>query len=204
METGIEEGPDIKLRIIPVGPVEPGIIEILKRDIGQALPADVRSGDVIEPPREAFDAGRAQYSAEAILNALAEQEADPREHVLGVIDFDLYIPDLTFVFGAALGRAALVSITRLRQEFYGLDADRGLFTRRVLTEAVHEAVHSYRMKHCFDPGCVMSFSRTIDDTDKKGFELCDSCRATLSRLSKPLLEISEDDPRLAPSLNIML
>lgn len=204
METAIEDGPDIKLQIIPVGPVGPGIIERLIRDIGEVLPAGVRSGDVIEMPREAFDAGRGQYSAEIVLNALAERETDPREHVLGLIDSDLYIPDLTFVFGAALGRAALVSITRLRQEFYGLDADRGLFTRRVLTETVHEAAHSYGMKHCFDPGCVMFFSRTIGDTDKKGFELCDSCQATLSRLSKPLLEISEDDPRLARSLNIML
>ena len=204
METGIDEKPDIRLLIVPVGSIEPGMIALLKQEIEGTLPAIVRSGDVLWPPLEAYDARRAQYSAEIILNALAEREADPREHILGLADCDLYIPDLTFVFGAALGRAALVSVTRLRQEFYNLTADKGLLIKRILTEAVHEAGHSYGMRHCFDPGCVMFFSRNIADTDKKGFHLCDSCQEMLLRLSKPLREISEDDPRLAPSLNVML
>ena len=194
----------MKLQIIPVGAIDPEIVAILKRGIEDMFPADVRLGDVLRPSIEAYDADRGQYSAEVVLNDLALRETEDQEHILGLADRDLYIPELTFVFGAALGTAALVSITRLRQEFYGLQADRDLLTRRILTEAVHEVGHSYGMKHCFDPGCVMFFSRNIADTDTKGFNLCDSCKDTLSRLSKPLLEISEDDPRLRPSLNIML
>ena len=194
----------MKLQIIPVGAIDPGIVEIVMLGIKDVLTADLRLGEPLDFPVGSYDAYRGQYSAEAVLNELAAREGRDQEHVLGTSDHDLFIPDLTFVFGAALGTAALISVTRLRQEFYGFKTDRNILARRILTEAVHEISHSYGMKHCFDPGCVMFFSRTIVDTDKKGFNLCDSCKDMLSRLSKPLLEISEDDPRLRPSLNIML
>lgn len=194
----------MKLQIIPVGAIDPGIVEIVMLGIKDVLTADLRLGDPLDFPVGSYDAYRGQYSAEAVLNELAAREGRDQEHVLGISDRDFFIPDLTFVFGAALGTAALISVTRLRQEFYGFKANRNILARRILTEAVHEISHSYGMKHCFDPGCVMFFSRTIADTDKKGFNLCDSCKDMLSRLSKPLVEISEDDPRLRPSLNIML
>jgi len=201
---GKDRKASMKLRIILVGAIDPEIVAILKRGIEDMFPSDVRLGDGLRPSIEAYDADRGQYSAEVILNDLAQLEIEDQEHILGLADCDLYIPELTFVFGAALGTAALVSVTRLRQEFYSLQADGDLLTRRILTEAVHEIGHTYGMRHCFDPGCVMFFSRNIADTDRKGFNLCDRCEETLSRLSKPLLEISEDDPRLRPSLNIML
>ena len=205
METGQEGKADIRLCIVPVGPVDPAVLAMLKEGIAGVLSADVRSGKAVEPHIDAYDAQRSQYSAETILNDLAARGSeDPSEHVLGVADCDLYVPDLTFVFGAALGGAALISITRLRQEFYNRKADADILYKRMMTEAVHEVGHSYGMRHCFDPACVMFFSRTIGDTDRKGFDFCNACRETISRLSKPLLEISEDDPRLAPSLNIML
>ncbi len=205
METVQEGKADIRLQIVPVGAIDPGVLEMLRQGIAGVLPADVRFGEVLEPRAGAYDAKRGQYSAEAILNDLAARTSGELSGpVLGVADCDLYVPNLTFVFGAALGPAALISITRLKQEFYSLKADRDMLYTRMMTEAVHEIGHSYGMRHCFDPGCVMFFSRTIGDTDRKGFDFCETCRETMSRLSKPLLEISEDDPRLAPSLNIML
>lgn len=194
----------MKLQIIPIGVIDPGLVEMVEQGIETVLPAQVRLGKAIEPPHHAYDAERGQYSAEAILNALSEERSENQEHIIGVADLDLFIPDLTFVFGAALRRVALVSVIRLRQEFYNLGSDKGLLARRILTEAVHEIGHSYGMRHCFEPGCVMFFSHGICDTDRKGFDFCASCGEMLTRVSKPLLEISEDDPRLAPSLNIML
>lgn len=205
MEAGQEGKADIRLEIVPVGVIDPEVLEMVKQGVAGLFPADVLFGEALEPLSDAYDGERRQYSAEAILNGLAARGREGRSaHILGVADCDLYVPDLTFVFGAALGTAALISITRLRQEFYGLEADSRILHRRMMTEAVHEIGHSYGMRHCFDPACVMFFSRTIGDTDRKGFDFCDACRDTISRLSKPLLEISEDDPRLAPSLNIML
>ncbi|MHB8110008.1 MAG: archaemetzincin family Zn-dependent metalloprotease [Syntrophorhabdaceae bacterium] len=195
----------MKLQIIPVGVTDFEIIEMLKHGVEDFLAADVRLGGVLECPVYAYDSGRNQYSAEAILNDLAARGLDYHcGHVLGVVDCDLYIPDLTFVFGVALGKTALVSLTRLKGEFYGLAPDKDLLTKRLLTEAVHEIGHLYGMRHCFDPECVMFFSHNLNDTDRKGFDFCDKCGELLSRLSKPRLDIDEDDPRLKPSLNIML
>jgi archaemetzincin len=195
----------MKLQIIPIGVTDPEMVEMLKQGIEDVLPADVRLGEVLGPPVYAYDAGRNQYSTEAILNDLPERGLEDRSvHLLGFADCDLFIPDLTFVFGAALQKAALISITRLRQEFYNLSPDKDLLTKRILSQAVHEIAHSYGMRHCFDPGCVMYFSHSIGDTDRKGFDFCNRCGGIMSRVAKPLLEISEDDPRLALSLNIML
>jgi len=71
------------------------------------------------------------------------------------------------------------SITRLRQEFYGLPADHTLFQRRVLTEAVHELGHTYGLGHRKNPGCVMFFSNSLIDTDRKGSEFCPKCKNKL-------------------------
>jgi archaemetzincin len=43
------------------------------------------------------------------------------ERVLRLVDLDLYVPDLNFVFGLAdpPGRRAVIALPRLRQSFYG-------------------------------------------------------------------------------------
>lgn len=47
-------------------------------------------------------------------------------------DVDLFVPELNFVFGEAdlVGKAAVFSLARLRQEVYGLKPDPRLFRRR--------------------------------------------------------------------------
>ncbi|CUS96705.1 matrixin family metalloprotease, partial [Candidatus Kryptobacter tengchongensis] len=66
---------------------------------------------------------------------------------------------------------------RLRQEFYGDKPNQKLFEKRVLTEAVHEIGHLLNLKHCSNPNCVMFFSNSILDTDRKGFLFCNGCRS---------------------------
>ena len=52
------------------------------------------------------------------------------EKILGVVDVDLFIPILTFVFGEAQlkGIGAVVSTHRLHNRFYGLPEDREVTT----------------------------------------------------------------------------
>ena len=101
--------------------------------------------------------------------------------MLGIADVDLYVPGLNFVFGQAEppGKAALISLRGLRQEFYGLPPDKELFAKRAIKEAVHELGHTYSLGHCRDARCVMYFSNSLWDTDRKLALLCDDCRNKL-------------------------
>ncbi len=90
---------------------------------------------------------------------------------------DLYAPGLNFVFGEALvfRGPALISVYRLRPEYYGMLWDEGLFHERVLKEAVHELGHTLGLGHCKNPRCVMFFSNSILETDRKSAQLCRLC-----------------------------
>jgi archaemetzincin len=103
------------------------------------------------------------------------------ERILGIVDLDLYVPRLNFVFGEASQRVAIISLTRLRDEFYHLPKDESLFRKRVLTEAVHELGHTYGLEHCRIPQCVMFFSKSLIDTDTKGPDFCPKCKNKISR-----------------------
>jgi archaemetzincin len=54
--------------------------------------------------------------------------------ILGICNIDAYSSGLKFVFGQAslTGDVAAIYLPRLRQEFYGLAADRSIFIERVL------------------------------------------------------------------------
>jgi len=127
-------------------------------------------------PTEAFDRLRDQYRADRLLEAVRHAVAG---RVLGVVDRDLYADGFNFVFGMAEspGRAALISVTRLR---LGTDAAR--FQSRMLKEAVHELGHTFGLTHCRRPVCVMYFSNSLADTDRKGADFCPECQVKLALL----------------------
>ncbi len=172
--------------IIPAGHIIGETLHILARDAGAILDKAARVGKGLPDPGYGLNSKRGQYSAEAILyEVFKSKERGPHERVLGVVDHDLYVPEFNFVFGIALGNSALISMTRLRPEFYGLEPDPPLFRKRLLTEAVHELGHTYGMGHCANPFCVMFFSNTLNDTDRKGVDFCEPCRHALSSRKEP-------------------
>jgi archaemetzincin len=75
------------------------------------------------------------------------------------------------------GPCAVVSIHRLRQEFYGLDRDDALLHQRLLKESVHELGHTLDLRHCQDYRCVMASSHSVEWIDLRESTLCDSCRS---------------------------
>jgi archaemetzincin len=101
--------------------------------------------------------------------------------ILGICSFDAYSSGLNFVFGqASLTRGvAAIYLPRLRQEFYGLAADISIFIERVLKESTHEVGHTFGLAHCPKQSCVMHFSNSIVDTDRKAKDFCNSCSSKL-------------------------
>lgn len=130
-----------------------------------------------EPPAEVFDSRRRQYSSTGILQHMATTPPPNAARVLAVTDKDLFIPMLTFIYGQAQlgGEVAVVSLARLRQEFYGLPPDPELLLERTLKEALHEMGHSFGLTHCSDSECAMSLSTNIQQVDAKRVAYCAPC-----------------------------
>lgn len=171
----------MKLGILPVGDVDPEVLEGLKQGLAKTFPDT--SCTVIKKalsvPKLAFDKKRSQYSSGLILNAVRvfASKNEKFHQVLGVVDVDIFMPELNYVFGEAYtpGKAALVSLFRLKPQFYGENAGSEVFALRVLKEGIHEVGHTLGLKHCPRSLCVMHFSNSIFDTDKKQSLLCDQC-----------------------------
>ncbi len=143
-------------------------------------------GPSLPLPPDAYRPSRRQYLAASLLQALSGIRGDYLR-LLGIADVDLYAPGLNFVFGQALmgGRDCVVSLARLRPSFYGLPPDEELFRRRAIKEAVHELGHTFGLEHCPDPSCVMRFSNSLAETDRKGSGFCPRCREELARRWRP-------------------
>jgi len=160
--------------------VPPGLLEELAAALGHSfrVPCRVRA----EPLDAgfAFDAARGQFHSTAILQGMAAL-AEPGVRLLGVTSLDLYVPVLTFVFGEAQleGRCALVSLHRLREEFYGLPASNDLLHERLTKEAVHELGHTFGLRHCHDWRCVMASAHGVERLDVKTADFCSACRAAV-------------------------
>ncbi len=125
-------------------------------------------------PGGAHLARRRQYKARPFLRAL-EIHTDHSTHALGLVDLDLFVPDLNFIFGTAqFGFNAIVALPRLRQSFYGLPDDDYLFFQRTVKEVFHELGHVLGLRHCTNH-CVMQFSNSLSDTDRKPDAFCREC-----------------------------
>ena len=166
-----------KIFVVGVGNVDGRILEGLQESVGKILEKEVSIGQPLKFPDYAYNRRRKQYFSSAILLKLKEVERGIGDRVLGVVDLDLYVPSLNFVFGEAdfENRMAIIPLWGLRQEFYGLSEDVDRFEERVLKEAVHELGHTYGLGHCSNPLCVMHFSNSLLDTDIKKVPFCPQC-----------------------------
>lgn len=170
-----------KIYLIPVGEVEKEILDYLASQISQVFPYHVEIKKPLPKPHYAYNKRRNQYCADLILAKIKREDLKKEDKILTVIDLDLYTPGLNFVFGEASlnGKAALIALPRLREEFYGLPCDKKLYYERAVKEAIHELGHTFGLTHCKNPRCVMHFSNSLSDTDQKGKEFCNDCRKKL-------------------------
>src|SRR5262245_21136670 len=159
--------PTIALAIIGDAPrdVIAELTPILRETFGAAVVAAPR----LALPASSWNESRRQYLSTKLLDALASAKRPEWERLLGIADVDLYVPDLNFVFGEADSRrgVAVFSLARLRA-----GADEALFLRRGATEAIHELGHTYGLSHCDKPTCVMWFSNTLAESDRKRTKFC--------------------------------
>jgi archaemetzincin len=167
----------------PVGDISHNDLMLAADAVADAFGADVTTAPAIPLPPDAYDPARNQYLARVIVDALARHRRPGWARLLGVVDEDLYAPGLNFVFGEADSRrgVAVFSLARLRDSApHGADETADRFRQRAATEAVHELGHTYGLSHCRDPHCVMWFSNTLAETDRKGTRFCSGHQAELA------------------------
>lgn len=133
--------------------------------------------------RPAYDVSRRQTSSTQLLAQILEGANSPEDKRIGIVDVDLFIPILTFVFGEAQlgGTAAVVSTHRLSKQFYGLARDDTLMLQRLEKEVVHELGHTLGLYHCHQFECVMRASTYVEEIDLKRVHPCVACADLLTR-----------------------
>jgi archaemetzincin len=169
------------IRIVSFGEVEASVLYYLGSVLYDHSGMECR---VEEEPLDlsgAYLQNRHQHHSSRLLESLKAFGQMDGEWFLGLTEADLCIPILTFVFGEAIlgGRAAVVSLHRLRAPFYGLPDDPDLLLRRAEKEALHELGHAAGLIHCPNYTCAMAFSNAVEQVDLKEAAFCEPCRGQL-------------------------
>lgn len=177
-----------KIYLQPLGDIDARVLDRIAQEVEDTFGFPVDRLRTVTVPEQAFSAARGQYHSTALLRYLLLRVPDDALRVLGVTDVDLFVPQLNFVFGEATvdGRAGIISLRRLRPEFYGRAPDEDLFMERAVKEAVHELGHTFGLRHSSNPKCVMYFSNDIADTDRKSARFCADSARQLDRKLNPL------------------
>jgi len=175
-----------------IGPIDGNVLEYLKEGMEDIFPLPdltVRISKRILPCKKTeYNQTRAQYNGSKVIRRLLHQEYKKNVfRVLGIMDDDIYSGNLNYIFGLATTSkstrdegygAALISLTRLREKFYGNAENQKLLQVRALKEAVHELGHTFGLSHCNNE-CVMRFSNHLGQTDDKPHDFCESCTVKL-------------------------
>jgi archaemetzincin len=171
----------MKIGIVRVGQVDSSVISRIQEGLDTIF-ANTKTTLIAETlpiPEEAYTKTRQQYRSEFILGAIRNfgETHNSFDRILGIVDVDLFVPRLNFIFGEAEypGKVAVISLWRLRPEFYGKAEDNQVLAERGTKEAVHELGHTLGLKHCANPFCVMYFSNSIFETDRKQSLFCNKC-----------------------------
>jgi archaemetzincin len=151
-----------------------------------ALPVAVHNSSL--DVQRAYDSSRRQYNSTALLLQLLATEDTLFDKIVAVVDVDLHVPVLTFVFGEAQldGTAAIVSTQRLCNQFYGMEEDRIRMLERLEKEIVHELGHTFGLRHCHQFECVMRSSTYVEEIDLKQINMCPVCETMLKEKVKEL------------------
>jgi archaemetzincin len=157
------------IAVAVMGDAPSAFIDELAPILRETFGTEIVAAPALALPPSSWNASRRQYLSTDLLGALASIKRPEWERLIGIADVDLYVPDLNFVFGEADSRrgVAVFSLARLRA-----GADETLLSRRATTEAVHELGHTYGLAHCDKPTCVMWFSNTLSESDRKGTRFC--------------------------------
>ncbi|MEM0067740.1 MAG: archaemetzincin family Zn-dependent metalloprotease [Saccharolobus sp.] len=139
-------------------------------------------------PISAFDWDRLQYNAEKVIKYLRRIYNFNYDSIIFVAEADGYVDGYNFIFGLTIENTAIVFTSRLREEFYNRLPNLSLYAQRIVKEVTHELGHSIGLGHCNNEKCVMNFSNSIEDVDRKDKHFCKKCEYKINQKTTKYLQ----------------
>jgi archaemetzincin len=172
------------IKLIPFEELSNDILTLMLSPLADMFHQKIEIMSRLTLGRDSWNPERGQHAADTILDMMPQTQ--PGDRYLGVLEADIFAFGLNFVFGEADSdsKKAIISLARLKPEFYGQPHQESLLRERILVEATHELGHTYYLKHCPNRGCAMHFSNSIEDSDAKGWKFCPVCQKKISKYLK--------------------
>jgi|Deesub1362A_J573_1020465.scaffolds.fasta_scaffold03434_2 archaemetzincin len=139
----------------------PIALDEIEKAIRKNFGISVKDAGMLPIPEKAYDITRRQYNAAFLVSILPP-------YSIWIVDKDIYVDNMNFVFGLAMQNRAVVSCYRLPSD------------TMIAKEVVHEVGHIFGLLHCKNE-CVMQFSNSLAEAMKKPIKLCEECKRKLRR-----------------------
>lgn len=167
-----------------VAPIEFSNVSLLNSIVKELSSFFKKNVSIISLPvniSESYSKEREQYFSTQLIADAIKLTTEINGKVLLLVEFDLFVPVFTYVFGEAQlkGKHSIVSVCRLHEEFYSGNSNDRLLLERSMKEVLHELGHNYGLLHCRDWDCVMHTSQGIEEIDMKGSRYCKDCSEKL-------------------------
>lgn len=174
-----------KIYVVPLDENSRNYSDWLGQTLSRKMGFRLQTGIVSRLPEAAHNPKTNQYYPVPILSKLELLKGSEDEIILALTEEDLYLPSQSFVFGQAnsVGRTAIVSILRLRPEFYGLPEDIELTKDRLFSVALHQIGHVLGLKNCQND-CIMKIAASVNDVDRRPGGFCPDCLLNLTLPTK--------------------
>jgi archaemetzincin len=169
------------ITLISYGHFEKGFVEIIADSVKHEFSYLVNTEECHLDLSRFYDPSRRQYDGNRLLHEIDSNFSSGSLKTIGLFRVDLFIPILTYIYGQAFlnGRSAIASLFRLNNERYGMPMDEDILLERFKKEVIHELGHTFGLKHCHIPTCVMKSSTYVEDIDQKSNKFCNNCREEL-------------------------
>lgn len=176
-----------EILLIPIGKVLVEVLGEIAVALRKSYQFHVHIGRSEEPDTEMYSDQRRQYLADRLLALLAARKRDSLVAVLGVVDGDMFAGEKSFVFGLNQpGQgAAVMALTRLREDYYKKPSDAEKFLRRAVTEAIYQVGMAVGLPPCPTKKCVLFPANALFGLDAKPQTFCELCQARLSAKLHP-------------------
>ncbi|MDQ6826708.1 MAG: hypothetical protein M3Z14_05860 [Candidatus Eremiobacteraeota bacterium] len=167
-----------RVRIVPVNAIEPAFLSRLASCLEERFLYTCLVERALAVPRSAMNRARGQMFRNALSAKILEVFPPTNgDFLLGITEWDMYKTSHRFIFGDAdeRYRLAIVSLHRLRSQFYGEHPDGNLLFQRTVKEGVHQLGRTLGLGPCFNSRCAMYVSGSIFDIDNKWSNFCELC-----------------------------